>query len=575
MRMRNLIYVTAFFALLLSGVLPGHAKRKPVSKDGDVRARYLLLEAARLENADSLSAAFDVLRRGAEADTSNADIKYQLALYYYRLQQPENAYAYMLGAAEGSPDNYWYNVSAANLATRIGDKDRAITLFRRLMDNNPGDEEILGMLAEAYLNAEEYEKALASYDTLEKMTGNMEYIVNAKANIFNHLKQKDKMLAELKRLSDAYPESIEYLLTLSSGYLEADSLRQSMEAIRRAEAIEPGNCFINISKAEYYDRKGDADSLRTSIYDALSCPDLALGVKQELLRNYLYNLLQKDKDVKSFEKADTLFTSIIDAYPRESEIRNFYADILLMQNKHAKAEEQLRVSLDLEPANIEVWKKLIGTLYSKGDYDQMALSIDKALPYSKGDSTFIVAAGSYYFFAKQERKAIEMLKRGVEEYRNNPLILSDIYAQLGDIYYQSGMRDSSFMAYDKSVSYNPRNLGALNNYSYYITLTGGDLSKAEKMSAVTVSEEPNNPTYLDTYGWIFFKKGNYTLAELYIKRAMQNGGEGVPDILEHYGDILSGEGRTDEAVEYWKKALDAGSTSGTIEKKIKNRVYSE
>ncbi|MEG1574290.1 MAG: tetratricopeptide repeat protein [Bacteroidales bacterium] len=573
--MRSIIYTGTFLILLILGLQPCGAKRKQAVIDKSSKVQYLLLEAARLENTDSLSAAFDVLRSGAAMDTSNADIKYQLALYYYRLQQPQTAYSYMLSAAEGSPDNYWYNVSAANLAMRIGDKERAVNLYRGLLDKNQGDEELLSMLAEAYLNADKYEEALACYDRLESMTGNIEYIVTTKANIFDRLKQKDKMLAELKRLSDAYPESIEYLLTLASGYINADSLDRGMEIIHRAETIEHGNCFINISKAEYYAKKGEADSLRTAIYDALSCTDLALDVKQDILKNYLYGLLQKDKDVKSFGKADTLFSSLIDSYPRESGLRNFYADILLMQNKYGKAEEQLRVSLDLEPANIDVWKKFIGALYNKGDYAEMDVMIDKALPFSKGDSTFIVAAGGYYFFAKQERKAIEMLKRGIEEFRNSPQMLSDIYAQLGDIYYQSEKQDSSFISYDKAISYNPKNLGALNNYSYYITISGGDLSKAEKLSAVTVSEEPNNPTYLDTYGWVFFKKGNYTLAELYIKRAMQNGGEGVPDILEHYGDILSREGRAEEAVEYWQKALDAGSTSGTLEMKIKNRAYTD
>ena len=42
-----------------------------------------------------------------------------------------------------------------------------------------------------------------------------------------------------------------------------------------------------------------------------------------------------------------------------------------------------------------------------------------------------------------------------------------------------------------------------------------DLDKAEEMSYKTVKAEPNNSTYLDTYAWILFVKGNYAEARLF------------------------------------------------------------
>lgn len=47
------------------------------------------------------------------------------------------------------------------------------------------------------------------------------------------------------------------------------------------------------------------------------------------------------------------------------------------------------------------------------------------------------------------------------------------------------------------------------------------MDKAEEMSYKTVKAEPNNSTYLDTYAWILFVKGNYAEARLYIDEAIK------------------------------------------------------
>ena len=72
-----------------------------------------------------------------------------------------------------------------------------------------------------------------------------------------------------------------------------------------------------------------------------------------------------------------------------------------------------------------------------------------------------------------------------------------------------------------AVLCNDKNVVVLNNYAYFLSLEKKDLKKAERMSALAVKLEPNNSTYLDTYAWIFFVQGNYTLAKIYIETAVR------------------------------------------------------
>ena len=77
--------------------------------------------------------------------------------------------------------------------------------------------------------------------------------------------------------------------------------------------------------------------------------------------------------------------------------------------------------------------------------------------------------------------------------------------------------------------------------------------------------------YQETYGWVLYKAKDYKEAKKWIGKALANGGDGFPDTLEHYGDVLFQLGETDEAIEYWRKAQSKGSKSGDLEKKISGK----
>ncbi|NCU32674.1 MAG: hypothetical protein EOM23_07075, partial [Candidatus Moranbacteria bacterium] len=95
---------------------------------------------------------------------------------------------------------------------------------------------------------------------------------------------------------------------------------------------------------------------------------------------------------------------------------------------------------------------------------------------------------------------------------------------------------------------------------------------AEMMSAKRVEKEPSNSTFLDTYAWIFFKQGNYSLAKFYIERAVDNleADYDATVIYDHYGDILWKSGNKEKAAQMWQKAIDKGLKDAVVEDKLKN-----
>ena len=129
--------------------------------------------------------------------------------------------------------------------------------------------------------------------------------------------------------------------------------------------------------------------------------------------------------------------------------------------------------------------------------------------------------------------------------------LGEALSIAGDVYYQElGDRKKAYETYEEALAADPDRTSVLNNYAYYLSLEGKQLRKALKMSRRTVELEPDNATYLDTYGWLLYLCKKPAEAKPYFKHAMLYGGKDSATILEHYSVVLDALGEKDLSIYY-------------------------
>ena len=127
-------------------------------------------------------------------------------------------------------------------------------------------------------------------------------------------------------------------------------------------------------------------------------------------------------------------------------------------------------------------------------------------------------------------------------------------------------------AYEKALEMTPNNLLILNNYSYYLSLREEKLDLAEKYIKRCIAREPNNNTYLDTYGWVLYKMGRVEEAIVQVEKALKNGGSDNPEIVAHICELLTVAGRTDEAYHFCKYAIELNNWNETVEERMQSFV---
>jgi tetratricopeptide (TPR) repeat protein len=93
-----------------------------------------------------------------------------------------------------------------------------------------------------------------------------------------------------------------------------------------------------------------------------------------------------------------------------------------------------------------------------------------------------------------------------------------------------------------------------NNLGYIMLERGGDIEEAASLIKSALEQEPNNASYMDSWGWALFKQGQIEEAEKVLRKAAE-ANPYSPEILKHLGEALLSLNRPQDAIEQWEKAL--------------------
>jgi tetratricopeptide (TPR) repeat protein len=180
-----------------------------------------------------------------------------------------------------------------------------------------------------------------------------------------------------------------------------------------------------------------------------------------------------------------------------------------------------------------------------------------------------------YYHSHQFDEAIERMEKLIADFPDSqarPIIRRAQYS-LSNAYVLKGDVRKGEEILEEIYKENPEDTSVNNDLGYLYADQGKNLEQAESMIRKALAAEPDNGAYLDSLGWVLFKRGKFDEALPYLEKAVKNSpGAGDETLWEHLGDVYDSLRQPAKAVEAWKSALEYADKASLPDKKLIERV---
>ncbi len=517
--------------------------------------------------ADSLFLAF------AKAKPDVAATYYELSKLNIKQNKEEAATDYIKKAIKLDGGNKWYKMQYAEILAARNEYEKAADIYESIANEEENNADYLFKAASYYKLAGENKKALALLDKLMLREGPDEDILIQKQQIYLKMNDLDKAAGVIEQLIAQNPKDPKYYAWLGEMYDNNKQNKKAEELFKKAEQLFPDEAAIQLSLAEHYKKQNDTVKYKEYVRKAIMNRDLDVETQIQLMVPYLQDI--SNDSIRRVEGID-LAKQLYEQHSNNAIVIAVYGEALGLTGQHDSAMIEYKRSLAIDQSRFAVWEKLFEGYSDKKEADSLVKYTEKAMRLFPNQALVYFYNGIGQMNLKNYPAAVKAIDRAIDnEPEDERQILANMYSTLGDIYNTTKQFALSDSCFTKSISLFPNDPFVLNNFSYFLSERGEKLDDAERMSKRSL-ELRQEVSFLDTYGWILYKKGQYEKAREYIQKAIDHNPINADGALyEHLGDVYYKLNDIDKAVESWKTAKERGYTDSTIDKKIQERKLYE
>jgi tetratricopeptide (TPR) repeat protein len=412
----------------------------------------------------------------------------------------------------------------------------AIAAYQRALDIEPGDVRSMGALAQALLNDDQLDAAMKEYRDLADADPDDSSTLIHIGEIQRRQGKYEDALATIRKALKKEPDNLE------AGYNEGlllDVLGRYDESAQVYEHMVELTSHANGAyTSEEKNNRGIFLERLGAIYHEQNKTDQAITAYQKMidmggdsaLRGY-QGEVDAYRDAKQFDKAVDVARKAVESNPKNSDLKLMLAGELTDAGKVdeglALAKSQLKN--DNSDDDRKVWLDLA--------------QMDTRLHRWKDAEDALNKAGSMTN-KKEDRTYLLFLRGALAERQKHYESAEDLFRQALDL--------------------DPSNAMVLNYLGYMLADKGVKLPEALKFIRKAVEQEPMNGAYLDSLGWVYFKMGQYELAEENLRQAVERT-QTDPTVHEHLGDLYEKTGRIRLAATQWQLSLNEFARSAAAD----------
>jgi tetratricopeptide (TPR) repeat protein len=479
--------------------------------------------------------------------------------------------------------------------------DKAIPMLAELVKQEPGWQEGVGLLMEAYAAAgreAEWVKWLEEaapedpqlyarlgdyYSGEEKWkeaAQNYELALPAQPRSFDLRRRYASALLNagtpvdvakarvaLQEALTLRPNDENTLFLLSQAERRAGALTDAERTARRIVTANPRSARGFVALSEVLEERQRYDLVIEALEPAVPAfrgaqGSAALNMLLPHLGFAYERVGQPEKAIATFEEARKLA-------PGDPIITSYLVQAQISGKKYPAALDTVRVIRKQHPQDLRLARLEAQALHESGKSDQGIAVLEEFVQKQGNDPRAHIALAQAYSEAQRGSRAVQVLQSAQTRFPSDSTMLT---FELGAVYDKQKRHAEAEAAFRQVLAREPENAPALNYLGYMLAERGEKLDESVDLVKRALRIEPENGSYLDSLGWAYYKAGNFDLAHDNLKRAadqlMRNS-----VVQDHYGDVLSKLSRWDEAIAAWTRAIEGDGDAidkSDIDRKIRS-----
>ena len=564
--MKKSVLLVLMGLLLWSCAKPKTNLKNTYSQKGEAK----FIEGMGLFNSEKFSEALDKFQQCYELQPEEAGLNYMIARTYFELKSYDKAQKYIDKSMELEPTQKEYYLVSAECSKKLNKIHEVINTYQKMLKNTKGGEPYLYDLYEAQMYDRKYSDALKTIELIQNTFGPTDALVNEKVKLYLKLNKISDAEKDLRSLISEYPNEIKYRHNLIGLMIENKQMAEAEKELDALLKAHPSDPVGTMMRYDLYKQNGQREQAEAFLDKIFSNESIGIDTKVEFVLA-MFKGIENNTDKQS--KLINYTTEIIKTNPDNAKAYALAGDVNSFSNNKKDAIAYYRKAVKLDPSKNVVWVQLCLLELQENQLDSVVFHGNMAQELFPVDSRFPYFTGTSYYQQKNYMDAVKYLKQAQALLTSESDVKDNTRSTLADCYYYLKEYEKSDRLYEELIKENPNNYSTMNNYCYFLSLRKEKLEYAKELGLKVVKAYPEEPTYLDTYGWILYVNKEYKEAETYLAKAVKNSNNGT--ILEHYGDALYQLGQVEKALEYWKKAQSAGDVSEFITKKIRDKKLYE
>jgi tetratricopeptide (TPR) repeat protein len=490
------------------------------------------------------------------------------------------------------------------------DTPRAEEQFKAAQSIDPGSEDVVLNLARLYSDSGDMNHALSvlSAVPVEDRSAKMNYAMGVS---YDQLKQNKNAIAAYSKALEMEPDNLDAERGLAQALLNDNQLTTSLKHYEAISTADPQDATTYVRISEIERKQGHYEQALTTLKKAktLASDSLEIGFNEALLDDSLGHYDEAAQTLQGLVKQTThpdgqysesdknnrsIFLDRLANVYREQDKTDqavqAYQLMIAMGGKYAesgyqgqvdayrdakqydKATQVAQQAAAAMPNDKALQLMLAGQLADSGKPED-GIKLAKAQLHGNADDRDVnLALAQMYTRMRRWKDAAEQID-AAEALSNKPDDKIYIDFLRGALDERQKRFDSAEEQFRKILTIDPNNSMTLNYLGYMLGDRGVKLDEALAMVQKAVQLDPQNGAYLDSLGWIYFKMGQYALAEANLRKATERMDKD-PAVHDHLGELYEKTGRLKLAAGQWEQSLQeyARTTPADAEPSDVNKV---